>query len=573
MTQSAAHPHTIIHGQWVLLWSTGFAIGWLLPAGFLPWPDFHPESWYAIVFLIAASTLLWRTHGPWALPPVVPPLLALALMPLLQWASGLIYFAGVAWMACAFLAALALVLWCSHRWEALAPGQGLDGLFMAVGLAAFLTVVIQFYQWLGQVGAGNWWMLHDGSQRPAGNFAQPNVAATFLCWGLCAVAWAAARRRLGYGSAGVLAAILLWGVALTGSRTAWLGLSLVVLGTLIWRDRLPTRKVLWLVLALAVYFVLCVLLLTLLNAGASEQLVMSGASLRIRLQIWQMGLQALLLKPWWGYGWGQTFAAQLAVADQFPAMAQYFTSTHNLVLDLLLWNGLPLGAFIVLGGGYWLVGVLHRVRTAQDMVLVFFVLLVLNHAMLELPLHYAYMLLPLAWVLGAVEQRMGALPARGPGVSKTWVAMAVGAIAALLVLIVTDYLRVEQSLRDKVQFRLASPPREWQLPDLRVLTHLRAELELAQYPVLRRPLTPTELQRLQAMAALSPKAGSGILVAGALAMNGQPERARWWLARMCKVTSNEVCAKAHANWARAAATHPEIAAIDWPEAPEDAAKP
>ena len=75
------------------------------------------------------------------------------------------------------------------------------------------------------------------------------------------------------------------------------------------------------------------------------------------------------------------------------------------------------------------------------------------------------------------------------------------------------------------------------------------------------------------MAALSPKDGSGIMVAGALAMNGQPERARWWLARICKVTAPWACAQAHANWTRAAATHPEIAAIDWPEDPEDAAKP
>jgi O-antigen ligase len=571
MSPFAAHPHAIIHTQWVLLWSAGFAIGWLLPAGFLPWPDFHPESWYTGVFLIAATTLLWRTRGAWALPPVVPPLLALALVPLLQWASGLIYFAGVAWMTCAFLAALALVLWCSHRWETLAPGQGLDGLFMAVGLAAFLTALIQCYQWLGQVGADNWWMLHDGSQRPAGNFAQPNMAATFLCWGLCAVAWAAARRRLGFWAAGAAAAFLLWGVALTGSRTAWLGLFLVLLGTLFWRDRLPTRRVLWLVLALAVYFALCVVLLTLLNAGASEQLVMSGASLRIRLQIWQMGLQALLLKPWWGYGWSQTFAAQLAVADQFPAMTQYFTSTHNLVLDLLLWNGLPLGAVVVLGGGYWLVGVLRRVRTAQDMVLVLFMLLVLNHAMLELPLHYAYMLLPLGWVVGAVEQRMGAVPARRLSVPSAFVVLAVAVMTALLTLIVTDYLHVEESLRDKAQARLEA--RVWQLPELRVLTHLRAEMEIAQYPVLRAPIAFAELQRLEAIAALSPKAGSGIMVAGALAMNGQPERARWWLARICKVMAPEVCAKAHANWTRAAATHPEIAAIDWPDEAEDAAKP
>jgi hypothetical protein len=193
--------------------------------------------------------------------------------------------------------------------------------------------------------------------------------------------------------------------------------------------------------------------------------------------------------------------------------------------------------------------------------------------MLELPLHYAYMLLPLGWVLGAVEQRMGAAPIRRQGVPPALVALAVAALAVLLTLIVADYLRIEQSLRDKAQFRLESPPKVWQLPKLRVLTHLRAEMEIAQYPVLNKPIVPAELQRLEAMAAVSPKDGSGIMVAGALAMNGQTERARWWLARICKVTAEWGCPKAHANWTRAAATHPEIAAIDWPEDPEDAAKP
>lgn len=523
--------------------------------------------------ILAGGTLLWRTRGPWTLPTVVPPLIALALIPLLQWTTGQIYFSGVAWIAFAYLAALALVLWCGHRWEAKAPGQGVDGLFMAVGVAAFLCVWIQCYQWLERIGPDDWWMVHDGPQRPSGNFAQPNIAATFLCWGLCAVAWGAARRRFGYLTAGGLAAVFLWGVALTGSRTAWVGLSIVVLGTIYWRDRLPSRRVLWLVLGLAAYFVFCVGLLAWLNADANGTSALSGASLRIRLQMWQMALHALGERPWWGFGWDQTFAAQLAVANAYPAIRQYFTSTHNLVLDLLLWNGIPLGAIVVLGVGYWLVAVLRRVRTAQDMVLIFFVLLVLNHALLELPLHRAYMLLPLAWVLGAVEQRMGRPPTNRPVIPAALVALAVAAMAVLLVLIVRDYLQVEQSLREKVQLRLESPPKEWQPPDLRVLTHLRAEMELAQYPVLRKPIAPAELLRLEAAGALSPNAGSGIMVAGALAMNGQPERARWWLARICKVTATQACSQAHANWTRAAANHPEIAAIDWPTQAEDAPQP
>ena len=569
MINAAQRPYAIVHTQWVLLWAAFLGIGWLLP----PYQDFHRETWVACAAFVPAAALLWRTRGPWGLAQVVPPLLALSMVPMLQWAGGLVHFAGAAWLPCAYLAAFTLVLWCSHRWETVAPGQGLDGLFTTLGVVAFLTLAVQCVQWLERIGPSDWWMVWSGPQRPSGNFAQPNNAATFLCWGLCAVAWAAARRRIGFWVGGALGACLLWGIALTSSRTAWLGLSLVVLGTIYWRARLPSRKVLWLVLGLAAYFVCCVVTLAWLNSGSGEASVVSGASIRVRLQIWQMSLQALGGKPWWGFGWDQTYMAQLAVADQYPPLHQYFNSAHNLPLDLLLWNGLPVGAAVVLGGGYWLVGVLRRVRTGQDMVLVFFVLLVLNHAMLELPLHYAYMLLPLGWVLGAVEKRMGAAPAHPPGLPVALVAISVAAMAVLLALIVADYLRVEQSLRDKAQLRLESPSKVWQLPDLRVLTHLRAEMELAQYPVLRTAIAPSELKRLEAMAALSPKDGSGIMAAGALAMNGQPERARWWLARICKVTAPWACAQAHANWARAGATHPEIAAIDWPEEPEDAARP
>ena len=113
----------------------------------------------------------------------------------------------------------------------------------------------------------------------------------------------------------------------------------------------------------------------------------------------------------------------------------------------------------------------------------------------------------------------------------------------------------------------------WRLPNLRLLTQLRAEMEIAQYDALKKPISSTELHRLEAIARYSPKGGSTIKLAGALAINGEPERARWWLTRMCKVTMSWTCPYAHANWIQAGTSHPEIAAIDWPEEPEDAAKP
>jgi O-antigen ligase len=547
-------------GHWV--WAAGLALGWLLA----PYPDFARDAWCACAFMSIALALLWRTRGPWALPADFALWLLLPLVPLVQWALGLIYFAGVAWMACAYLAGFALALWCGHRWESVTPGRGLDALFAAVGLAALLTVGMQCLQWLGHIDSAQWWLDWGELHRPAGNFAQPNIAATFLCWGLCALAWAAAQRRLGYWSATALAACLLWGVALTGSRTAWLGLTLVLLGTLHWRTLLPSRRVLWLVLALALYFVLSVVLVATLHFGVDEQTVTSLSSAHARLVIWHMALQALAEQPLQGFGWGQIYAAQLAVADRFPAKETYFISAHNLVLDLLLWVGVLLGACLLWTGLHWLRRMLPRVRTAQDMVLVFFVLLVLNHAMLELPLQYACMLLPLAWVLGALHQRLDAPPQRQMLIPRATVGMAMMAVAAVLTLVVADYAHLEQRRQDGWDFALSpSQPRQ-QLPHVLLLTHLRANLEMAEYPVLQAPITAHELQRLEAIATFSPQHASSLKVAAALAMNGQAERARWWMVRMCKLGPPTYCTGAKATWERDGRSHPEIAAIAWPDA-------
>jgi len=286
-----------------------------------------------------------------------------------------------------------------------------------------------------------------------------------------------------------------------------------------------------------------------------------------------MALQALIEQPLQGFGWGQIYAAQLAVADRFPAKETYFISAHNLVLDLLLWNGVVLGACLLWVGLRWLRRMLPRVRSAQDIPLVFFVMLVLNHAMLELPLQYACMLLPLGWVLGALQQRLDAVPQREVLVPRLGVGVTMMAVAAVLTLIVADYAHLEQRRQDGWDFGLAPSQRQQQLPDVLLLTHLRASLEMAGYPVLQAPITANELKRLEAIAAFSPQHASSLKVAAALAMNGQAERARWWMVRMCKLGPPSYCTGAKATWTLDGRSHPEIAAIAWPDAAPAAPAP
>ena len=60
------------------------------------------------------------------------------------------------------------------------------------------------------------------------------------------------------------------------------------------------------------------------------------------------------------------------------------------------------------------------------------------------------------------------------------------------------------------------------------------------------------------------------LFANILAVNGQPDQARWWLVRVCKMASADKCELLQKSWLERGEQYPEIAAIAWPV---DVAKP
>ena len=57
-------------------------------------------------------------------------------------------------------------------------------------------------------------------------------------------------------------------------------------------------------------------------------------------------IHAIAEEPWHGYGWNQTTAAQFRVVDSIHNK-EWVTSAHNLILDIFVWCGIPLGLLIV----------------------------------------------------------------------------------------------------------------------------------------------------------------------------------------------------------------------------------
>lgn len=91
----------------------------------------------------------------------------------------------------------------------------------ALTIAALISVWLALYQWTLQ--PSNIWIADlPPNARPFANLAQPNQLATLLSMGLAAVLFFYEKHTLHRISSSLLALLLLFGIALTQSRTPWL---------------------------------------------------------------------------------------------------------------------------------------------------------------------------------------------------------------------------------------------------------------------------------------------------------------------------------------------------------------
>lgn len=554
---------------WLVLWSCTLAVGWLLPNHYRPWLSFHSDAWVASVLLIASIAVVLRAHRPFVLNRITLLAIFLVGVPWVQYFFGIIPMAGSAWISSAYLLGLLLAILTGMRWESNNPGQLADGLFLAVGVASILSVGLQLKQWLGIDGLELWTMV-GSDRRPSANFGQPNQLGTLLLWGVLAVAWGWIRKRIGVWVALMMAAYLLFGLALTGSRTAWVGVALLVATISFYRHLWTSTRLPWVAAGLAGYFVVCVVGVGWLHLAPqvdSQSLEPALAdfvrtSTEIRPAAWAAFVDAAWRSPFFGYGWNQGVLAQVNVSIEHPDLHGIFRYSHNLFLDLILWCGIPLGGLISLTLLWWLFKRIRAVQCSQNAVLVLFLLVVANHAMLELPLHFAYFLLPVGMVMGMLDVRLGARPSFSLGAGGALGLCLVAAI--LLAFLIRDYSRIEESyliLRFEEQGIQTSSSKE--PPDVVLLTQWRDHIRYARFEP-KAGLTKDELDWMRNVTGLFPNVAFFQKFATALALNQHPDEAGLWLQRMSKMVPEVHCLAMKKAWARQSTSNPEIAAIPWP---------
>lgn len=552
---------------WLAIWSVGLALGWLLPNHYPPWLAFHFDVWIAAFLGLAALTVAVRSPGSVSLHRIALVVILVAPVPFLQYWLGLLPFAGQAWIGASFLIGLLLSLVLGSHWEAAAPCQAIDGLFMAIGLAGIASVGLQFFQWFGlSADALDLWIMEAPGSRPFANFIQPNQLATFLLWALLGCAWGLIRGKLGPAVAVLMAAYLLFGIALTQSRTAFVAVLTLAGASFFWRRYWRSKAVDWSIVGLLAYYLVCAAYVPAMAGalGFEEGLGLTAqGSVDLRLDAYRVLWDAAMQRPMFGYGWAQTAAAQLAVAENHPRLNGVFMQAHNLFLDLVLWCGIPLGGFLSLVLVGWLVAKARRVSSAQDAILVMFVAVVGWHAMLELPLHYAYMLLPTGLVMGVLNIRLGE-PVVGTGRRWKFVAAVVAGLL-LLVVITRDYLRIEENFfvlrfeRARIDTRTAGPPASvW------VLDHMNEFIRLGRTPV-RKGMRVEELDSMHKASRAFPSAANMFTVATAFALNGKPEEAQKMVNQLSKISPSREYALMQRIWRAQARTDTVLDLVSWPQ--------
>ena len=547
---------------------------WLSPNHYLPWLSFHSELLMGVAgLLVLVGELARSPPGRLPLSPLLIATLLTMCVPLAQATAGLIPFAGDAWMAFEYLLGFALA---QVLGQMLVRRLGMDAMFEGLAalflIASLASVGLQLWQWLGLSGLGIFLVDLGPGDSPFANVAQPNHLASMLYLGVTGLLFQYERGRLRGVAAAALYLCLAFGLVMTGSRTAWLtmGLSTVVLWAASRRTRLRLGKA-----QIAVAAASFLLLLVVWPALNDILLLSTGRTFALQTQtgprplLWASMWDAVSRQPWFGYGWNQGLVAQSRVVDRHPAGGLLIEHSHNLPLELMVWVGVPMALALcgLLAWWFW-----HQVRAARSVAQISMLAgvgAVFVHAMLEYPLSYAYFLLPVGVMMGALDAVVPA-PA-GPRSPKAAIWGLAAAGAALLVAITVEYAAIEtnvRTLRTELA-RIGTHKIVSKAPSLILLTQWDAYLRFSRLE----PAPGTSAETLAWMGTVVerfPFVVAQVKLAAALGMNGQTQAATAQLTRMCNMHKPKVCAAQLADWRELVGELPPLASVPLPAIPPDA---
>jgi O-antigen ligase len=521
------------------------AAGWLLPNHYAPWRAFHTDAWTAAALLAIA---FWRSavdRAPLRVGAAGLALLGLALVPLVQHAIGLLPLRSDAFLSAIYLFGAAAAFILGEHWARSQRDGPATLVLLAAAAASVVSVGLQIYQWRGLAASPTWqefWIYPSGVSRPYANLGQPNQLASLLLWGVLGVAWAWHKGWLRARTACAAAAFILFGVALSESRTAALSLTTAILFLSLRRPACVPKQARRVAQALFLFYLACLLgiePLSRLVGQHSELSVFERSAGELRFAIWRMALDAIVHRPWLGYGWNHVHEAYLAVLPAHPALADLLVGqSHNLVLDLALWVGIPLAALVTAAALWWLWRLVRLPTDLGQLLALAALAVMLVHAMLEFPLHYGYFLWPFALLAGALSARIG-LPVLA--LPRPAAIAAPAALSLVLATAVHDYFSIETAFTElRFELQHIGQGHDQRPPRVLLLTDWRDFIVMSR-AVPAAGMDPQALQHWQDLLIYNTSPLPFRKLVGALALNGRTEEARYWSVRSCAVLAPAQC--------------------------------
>lgn len=511
----------------LIIFLTLFA--WLSPNHILPWLTSHSDFSIFLSLILLCGYAIFEYKGL-----VVDRLnfcfLIFACVPILQFFFQKIYFFGDAFIASMYILGflLALIVGNTLGQDEAKKKNAFKAISWVILISAIISIYIELMQWLMIHRYGVLMVELRQGGKPYANFAQPNNLATFLTMSVLAACYLYQTKVYNKYVFAIVCAFLLFGIALTQSRTPWV-YAIVLAIWWYWKssEAQVSIKKNWIMGAYA-YFLFCIILLPIFSKwlGVSfleDPLTRATTGLN-RLNMWQQMWVAIQNRPWWGYGWNQVSVAQIQTTLEF-SYHERTEHTHNFILDMFVWNGVPVGILITLLLIFWLWRFVDLANSSDHFLLLSMVGAIFVHAMFEFPLEYAFFLLPLGFILGLIQANNKISNFLNLSFFKSLVILVL--CIGLYILVFKDYQKIEKDM-ELARFeslnigRLAS---ENKVPDVILLTQLKAQIGLIRTQP-QKNMSLKEINEVKEAAHRYASSSALYRYAQVLALNGQEKNAQ-----------------------------------------------
>ncbi|MBT9612786.1 MAG: O-antigen ligase C-terminal domain-containing protein [Burkholderiales bacterium] len=475
------------------------ALAWVLP--FLQWhhklpiPSFFSE-WLAFgLGLLAALPLLSRRYWePMHIPRSMLFLLGFIGILIVQVVLERVAYPQQAFVAAMYILWGALMLWLGNQ---LGRELGLSRiagvLAWALLVGAAISAALGLIQHFGLPTPLNSIINKKMGGAVMANLGQPNHLSNYLALGLASTLYLCTDGKLNRWVALGFGALLLFVLALTGSRSSWLYLGAFSILAWVWgrRSSAPGPTLLKVALGMLLAFALMQWLAHLPQMQgvtgtitSTERLFELASGVDVRLGLWREAVQIGLAHPLIGAGFGQfawqhfMLASESAITQAAatllpsPLAGAMYNHSHNLLTQIGAEFGGAGLLLLLVGAGYWLAGKLRQPATMAGWWVAAVLAVLTIHSLLEYPLWYAPFLGIAAILIGAADTHTLRLQLSGLMRAAFGLMLVLGWIS--LVRIADTYSQLEGLFRAH-----QAPPSVQEIE--RVLQHVRHESMLTPY--------------------------------------------------------------------------------------------